>query len=427
YRYNFKKNQVQKTGALVISTAPSGAEVTLNNEPLASATPIRENNILPDEYRVVVSKDGYYPWEKKLAIKTQETTFAEDIVLFRKGEPQKAIDYEMEWIDFSPDRQYAAFSAAGFGQGFLYLFNAASQKTKLLYSDKKPFSNPKILWSADGMKILFQNGNKTLAIATLGLKNIADISEIAKKYSLTDFRFGEADSNQLFAIGLAAPAGKGAVYRIDLPGPEISRIFLPEKYETALDYFINGNTLFIIKQIRDGNVILAKYDMSKTNGSAEFYKTLALNNASSAFVGVYGNKLAISDAANSNFYLINFDLDKILFNKSNVASVDFHRKKNYLLLQTNQELSYLNLSDSDLNEKNITRFSQGVLSAKWHKSPNYLAALQNNELRIIELDDRDGHFVIAFPAQNITAFSFDADSSNLYYLQDKQLWQLKMD
>ncbi|MFH0780181.1 MAG: hypothetical protein V1928_05025, partial [Parcubacteria group bacterium] len=36
YRYNFKKNQVQKTGALVISTAPSGAEVTLNNEPLAS-------------------------------------------------------------------------------------------------------------------------------------------------------------------------------------------------------------------------------------------------------------------------------------------------------------------------------------------------------------------------------------------------------
>lgn len=421
YRYNPKKNQVQKTGGLVLATDPSGADVKLNDDKLSGSTPIRQNNILPDEYQIAVSKDGYYPWTKKLAIKTQETTFAEDIVLFQKNEPQKATDYEMEWIDFSPDRQYAVFNATEFGQGFLYLFNAASQQTKLLYSDNKPFSNPKILWSEDGMKILFQNRNKTLAIASLGLKNIADISGITQKYSFTDYRFSATDSNQLFALS------KGAVYQIDLPGQKIKKIFSPAEYETALDYFVSGNFIFIVKQIADGNVILAKYDLAKAGAPVEFYKTLTLNNASGGFVNVFGSRLAISDALSNTFYLINFDLDKILFYKAGVAGVDYHRKKKYLLLQTSQELSYIDLSQADIAEKNITRFSQGLQNAKWHKSPNYLAALQNNELRLIELDDRDGHFVIAFPAQNITAFSFDADSDNLYYLQDKQLWQLELE
>lgn len=411
---------MQKTGALVVDSKPSGANVWLNNKKLADTTPLRANNILPDDYQITVNKEGFYPWIKKLPIKTQETTFTEDITLFRASQPQKAVDLTINLIEFSPDRQYAAFTTTEFEQDFLYLFNLSSQKLKLLFNNKRKFIDPKIIWSPDNSKILFQNNGNTLVITTLGLKNIIDISILAQNLKLSDWRFDANDPNRLFALGARG------IYQINAQSNEAQNIFSPAKYEILIDYYFSGNTLFIIKQFAGGNTILVKYDSFNSQAPSEFYKTLTLNSANSRFNNIYDNKLAIADRASNNFYLFNMDLDRLLFYKANVARVDYHQKKNYLLLQTGQELSYLDLSMDKIAEKNITRYSQGVDFAEWHKSPNYLAVQQNNKIHIIELDDRDSHFTITLPIDNIQQFSFDSKSNNIFFIKDNLLWQLEL-
>src|SRR3990167_9001195 len=111
FRYNLKKAQLTKTGVLVIDSKPSGAVVYLNEQKTKSKTPVRLNNILPDEYSIKAEKAGYFPWNKKLNVLTQETTFAEDIVLFKKSIPETIKEHtdKSVWLNFSPDKKSALY------------------------------------------------------------------------------------------------------------------------------------------------------------------------------------------------------------------------------------------------------------------------------------------------------------------------------
>ena len=94
YRYNFKKNKIEKTGILNIDSQPRGALIYLNGQ-YQNKTPARFTNLLPDRYQVKVEKDGYYPWQKDLEVKSNLTTFAKDIVLFKQNLPVNIVAGEI--------------------------------------------------------------------------------------------------------------------------------------------------------------------------------------------------------------------------------------------------------------------------------------------------------------------------------------------
>jgi WD40 repeat protein len=70
---------VSKTGLLVTTSKPDGAQVFINGN-LTSATD-DTIDLLPGEYDVKISKDGYFPWEKKVKIEKEVVTKA-DALLF---------------------------------------------------------------------------------------------------------------------------------------------------------------------------------------------------------------------------------------------------------------------------------------------------------------------------------------------------------
>jgi len=83
YRWNFKKNRIEKVGVVFVRSVPSNAEVALNGVAQKDRTPARFRDLLPDTYDIRVSKDGFTSWEKHLAVESERTTFAESIVLWR--------------------------------------------------------------------------------------------------------------------------------------------------------------------------------------------------------------------------------------------------------------------------------------------------------------------------------------------------------
>ncbi|MFH1173158.1 MAG: PEGA domain-containing protein, partial [bacterium] len=66
YKYNFKKNEFQKTGSFSIDSLSKGLSVYLDQELYKDKTPAKITNLLPGEYQVSLEADGYYPWQKKL-------------------------------------------------------------------------------------------------------------------------------------------------------------------------------------------------------------------------------------------------------------------------------------------------------------------------------------------------------------------------
>lgn len=80
YTFNLKQGKVTKTGILVVTSEPRDAAVYLDGK-LQDTTNTTLNFLAPGTYKVRVTKDGFTPWEKDVAVKAELVTRL-DLTLF---------------------------------------------------------------------------------------------------------------------------------------------------------------------------------------------------------------------------------------------------------------------------------------------------------------------------------------------------------
>jgi len=86
--YVFKPNieqHVVETGTIYLATMPPGASVRLNDRPRPGTTPIALDELMPGNYRVEVSMEGYKPWTANLAVMAGAATVQRRILLVSKN------------------------------------------------------------------------------------------------------------------------------------------------------------------------------------------------------------------------------------------------------------------------------------------------------------------------------------------------------
>lgn len=418
YRYNFKKGDLQKTGALVIATVPKNASVSLNAKTLEDKTPVRLNNILPDTYEITLRKDNYYPWSKKLEIRPQETTFLEDVLLFYQAEPELLIDQPINWSSFSPANNFAVFSTTELNQNFLYLLNLSNSKIKLLYNQDPAFASPKAIWAPDGSELIFQTDTTTILITNSfpqQTKNLTAKLQFLNPESLT---WNQNNNNWLYGqVG-------NKIYQFNTLTEKLELIHTGDETAAIQDFYVFNETIYTIEKL-SRKTILNQHRLftDKTyNG-----QTIELKNSDYRFDRFYLGYLGFWHAGSQAYYLVDSALSHIVFTKNNVQTVSLQPQKNLLLIQTNQELSYLNL-DQEPQEKNITRYSQGLTAALWHPdSTNYCLALQEAKIHLIELDERSGHNIVTLPPEGIINLTLNRQGQTIFFLKDSHIWQLPLE
>lgn len=129
WRYDFTYHRVVETGSLVIKSTPAGATIRLNDQPYSDVTPAIINNILPGKINLEVAKDGYYPWQRALAIAPRVTTFVENIKLFLKGSPQAFLPSAVRQYWWNRDQDKIAYLTP---DGEFRLFNTLNKKDSRL-------------------------------------------------------------------------------------------------------------------------------------------------------------------------------------------------------------------------------------------------------------------------------------------------------
>lgn len=75
---------ILKTGVLSLSTAPPGAAIYLNNRRYTKLTPTALQELRPGTYRVRLTRKGYEPWARTVAIEAEKATVLDRVLLLPK-------------------------------------------------------------------------------------------------------------------------------------------------------------------------------------------------------------------------------------------------------------------------------------------------------------------------------------------------------
>lgn len=198
YRYNFKKNKIQKTGILILKSKPRDAAIYLNDKPRKEKTPARIINLIPDDYFVKLEKENFHSWQKKLTIESNLTTFAEDIILFKKNLPSEIKINQINLISLSPDEKKLAYTLNLEHSKEVWILTLEDKKEQLIYRTSSENEINFLEWSPTNKKILIAISNSK------GLKkylvfDIENAQEINIYDRLQDFyaQFKKIEGKQL--------------------------------------------------------------------------------------------------------------------------------------------------------------------------------------------------------------------------------------
>jgi len=388
YRLKFSKNlkeavRIQKTGILVLASRPAGAKIYLNgvvqkkffnkyfsflipsdSEKNYFITPAKIKDIFPGEYSVKLHLDGYWDWEKKLKVEAGQSTYAEDIALFKNALPQIVISGRFDSAALSPDKKLMAFK----NEGRAGIINLETEEKIDLGEKGITASTDHLLWSSDSKNILIDKKiydlDKRKFIADLDNKEGA-------------FRWSEVENKKIFY--LSAGKNENHINSLSLVNFASSTLVSAKK---IIDFLVTDNNIALISEYSSADS-LNIYDK---NG--KLIKTVNLLPESDYRLQEFKNNLiSVLDKKNNNLYLI--DNSPYFSPIAKIENIKYSSWVNdeKMLYANDFEIYLYNYSSKEKNL--LTRISSPIQAVFWHPSDNYIIYLTAGSINIIELDERE--------------------------------------
>jgi hypothetical protein len=347
YQIDWKNHKIVKTGALVIRTQPTRAEIFLTDKKIDGVTPETIRFLLPGEYNIRVEKDGYQSWTKRLAINPQFATWVnldrDFLTLFAK-QPQQISETAASFTSLSRNGTELAYIQ----NNQLNIYNVASQTTQNLGDISNlnvPFTfTDNLSWeNASQATTYFRNNAANLA---LDLKTIKQVQTDGNNFALLS-------SDQLYSI--------------------------VDKTPVALDrsvsgFYLEGENLWYIQ-----NQFLKQYNF-RTRTNSTVFSNLPLS-VSSQIIRGEGHTFLI---LNNSLYALNDTLEKI-YDGATYANYD--STAHLLLFADANEILLYNPArkNTDLILRSISQVTHPILNFY----TGYVFFGNENKIKAIELDGRD--------------------------------------
>ncbi|MCK5320042.1 PEGA domain-containing protein [Candidatus Parcubacteria bacterium] len=408
--YKFSSGlKIQKTGILIVDTEPEGAKIFLNekiqqkfinkilkNNDKYLSTPVKIKNLAPGEYDVKISKQGYWDWQKKLMIKSGESTYIEDVTLFKQDSPMTLISGKYKYQSISYNKEYiSAFANDKYG---IINLNNNIIKTFPISASTSPIqilSNSEIKWSRDNKKILINNiilDAKTGEIKNNIKKEIGDnIKNI--KWAEDNNSILYLDENNLNKYNLVSKRSEVIV-----------------KNAATNDFCYFNGAIYIMKRNHFSvNLIKINPKEKKENN------ILNLPFSDYSFLTRDNNYLNVYDEAHEILYIINPNspFKPLRETLSNIKLINWINNEKLLYANKHEIWIY------DLNSRKntlLTRISQEIKGIIWHPSNNYAIYNTPNSIYSIELDNREKYNIIKLiTLDTIQNIELDKNGDNLYF------------
>ncbi|MFH1255120.1 MAG: PEGA domain-containing protein [bacterium] len=371
--YKISKNgfSMQRTGMFIIDSKPEGAKIYIDGEiqkywqgsifgnKKFIATPAKIKNLLPGEYNVKLELEGYWSWQKKLAINQGDSTFAENIYLFKNILPVLIAQADSGSLRLSPTKNQAVILSSD-AITFLNLRDESERQEKKISGGKDifgPESGDKIIIG----DYLYDNSN-----------NSAEAEDLKKLYKNSSAY--KLSGNFLYY------RDKNSIYRAEPPGS-------PEKIISGGDfddYLVKNNILYLITRSGQTTNLEA---IGESTG--QIIKSISLPYSENySFINYEQDILNIYDQNKKSLCLIDplSDYGRLVEIINN-AETTFWANQKKLLYANDFEIW---IYDTESQSKTlITRISEEIKNASMHKSEDYIIYSTKQSINAIELDERE--------------------------------------
>lgn len=393
WRGQFRFNHLLvKTGTLAIDSLPTGANIYINEHLETNfslqkfknnnlSTPAKIKNLSPGEYNIRLEKDGYWPWEKKLNILAEQTTYAENINLFKKDSLLNIFECTCQEISLSPNRRYLLLKQ---GKKIIDLKNNQELVLNLNGAiDQEQWLN-KSNW------ILINS-----LLINLDDNSIIDYQKIIGP-EISQLYYDESNNRLYYEY-------KNSLNYFD-PKNNTSQSLLNGEY--YLSYVIKNNTLFYLTE-NNKKTILKSFDLN----SHEITATELVYSPKYKFLNDSVQWLSIYDQKNQSLYL----LDTVTLKPVRETIKNYRGgvwlQNDKLLYYTDFEIYLFDLKQN--NKILINRIGEQITDLVWQAKNNYIIYATKTKLNT--LDFATSNIVNLLNAENISSIFLDLKNNTLYF------------
>ena len=379
--------RIVQTGGLFFKIEPKQADIYLNGK-LSKKTDFffgsaLIENLLPKEYSIRISKDGFYSWEKKLTVKEKEVAEGKRIILISENLSYDDISKGVESFWLSPDDKKMVLKETATGTNSrwsLKLYDLERNVKSQLISENEVYSKGAdfmgLEWSEDSkeiyLNVVIREQEKSFVIkpdkspVTLTPKTIIQPSEntiVSKKVN-----------NNLYYLDKSGNLFKN--------NEKLNKDPFPVKQETDYILYVFRDNLPFIFLEENGNLY------SFNNDSKSFEKF---------FDGIKG--LRISPDQRKLAY----------FSDSEILILFLEDKPDQPSKKAGEKLS-------------LIRLSERIEDCIWLNS-DYVIFVVGNKIRISEIDERDRINIVDLKEYKEPEIFFNENSRKLYILSEGTLYQ----
>ncbi len=416
YRYNFKKNELKKTGALFLETEPKGADVYLNDIQRKETTPAHITNVFPNTYKIRLEKQGYYNWEKELEIKASQTTFSEDIILFKNSSPI-SIETGEEVLELyqTDDCIMAVFTEKVRSQNDIS-FNCLDDDNKFEIISTNKRDTDILSWSPSKNKFLIINGDKS------GYQILSSNNTYSQTLNLpltTNRIKWDLKNEHLIYYSI-----DNQIWQINLLGSQpVYSLVHDFGNQQIMNFRTAGDKLYFISSGANGN-FLNLSDIKKPDANI---KSIELPSANFVIDSLIDGHLILLDNKKSNIYILTENLSQTKIKQDGGSKYSYLEEQKLLIIYNDYEIFMFDLKEEVPQSNLIIRYSTTINKVDWFND-NYLIALHDGKIKVIELDNRENHNIWELDSGNETVYNFILDKSkeNIYYLSKNKLWELNI-
>lgn len=398
--YDFQNHKFIKTGILALKVEPKAVDVALDGK-LVRRTAGDIKFLLPKEYELKLSKDGYFAWSKKFNVHSNQVTWANPpaskILLFFSRPEIKNLASDVS--DFQTN-----------GKNVFYLAHkkllAASGQNENLKTYVPPKPAEKLLLSPSGKTILLlgesPEAGQEIAVFDLDLEKFFDISGLFS--GKADFKFSGGD--QLFALE------NSNLYKIDFKNFRKSLL-----YGNTQTFAVLDDSLYFIQELGDGGQLLVS---EPPYGNAEnLLKNLPDFERGEIFVNFEKQLFLLLD---QTLYKTGQQLEKLA---SGVSQSNIESRDSAAIFSQAGELNFYSPAGQKVNF--ITRADAEFKQPKILLNLNYAFAFKDNQILAIELDTRDRqNQYILYSGKDLKKFVLDEEAKTMFVLDGGELKSLKI-
>ncbi len=365
YRVNIKQKRIERVGLLHITTDPENTTITIDGQSHPISNELVLSSLQPKEYDIVISKNEYHSWYKRLEIFPGESTFIRDLQLFVDNPTELITSITQNPVELATTNDYAYFQSAN----SLMQFAFASEKLT-----QHPLANQfeiiNFQTDSSGKAVFLQNA----------IWYYFDGSTIAP----LDVRYLKEDVSKIFVEGnLLHIITESGIYSAS-PQEENASLIVQQSFIQTL-FVANTQYWFIAYEPSKKHSFL--YKVVNEQSRPELITTLPYQDQY-LIKENFDGFLTLSSPEELKIILVDSNtLPAITEEIRSIKNWQWSKNRKQLLVATDFELLIFHYNEARRQEL-LMRLSKPFSDAAWETNETHTFYIADDQLQLVERDER---------------------------------------